>query len=222
MSFKQLPLVRFVIPFVLGIILAIYHGFSLNIVLGIFFICFLVYIIEVIISARKVFYNRHYFLTDFLLYVCLFLGGILLVIFHTDLNYKDHFHYQDQNNAVYIVEVISPIHIKPKSVQCEVEVKKMTYNDKIVLTNGKALAYFEKTNLSLDLLPGDLLQLNTNWKTIKPASNPSQFNYKLFLQFHQIYDQAYINKDNWELLSRNHYSVFSISNRCRNHFLNLF
>ena len=221
-NFKQIPLIRFIIPFILGIILGIYQDFSSSIFFSLFLFCFVLYTIGVFIRRYRIFYGRYYFFHEGILHICLFLGGIVIVIFNTDYNYKDHYKYQDHKGAIYHVEISSPIHIKPRSIQCEVEIKKMIYKDKSVKTCGKGIVYFEKSYSSLNLLPGDMVQLNANWNTVKKSSNPGQFNYKLFLRFHQIYDQMYVNKENWNLISRNNYSIFNISNRCRNYFLDLF
>ena len=222
MTTHQIPLLRFLIPFILGIILSIYQEWSSNFFNYTFIVLWIIYGLGGIIRRNKKKYFSNYYFHEITLYLCFLFGGICIVIFHTDLNYNDHFHYQNKENVIYIAELDSPIANKLRSVQCKVRINKIIHENKVAHVNGKALLYIEKSSSSLDLLPGDIIQFSTNFNKVNKPVNPGQFNYQLFLQFHQIYDQSYIKKDQWKLISRDEYSIFNFSNRARNYFLSLF
>ena len=222
MTTHQIPLLRFLIPFILGIILSIYQKWSSDFFLYIFILLVLNFGFIAYVRIQKDNYISNFYAHDILLYLCFFFGGISVVVFKTDLNYNDHFHYQNKENVIYIAELDSPIANKLRSVQCKVRINKIIHENKVAHVNGKALLYIEKSSSSLDLLPGDIIQFTTNFKKVNKPVNPGQFNYQLFLQFHQIYDQSYIKKDQWKLISRYEYSIFNFSNRARNYFLSLF
>jgi competence protein ComEC len=63
----------------------------------------------------------------------------------------------------------------------------------------------------------------SNFTEVRPPQNPSEFNYKLFLSFHNIYQQAYIPSENWKLLQRDQGNpVLSASYSLREYLLNIF
>jgi len=81
-------------------------------------------------------------------------------------------------------------------------------NDRIV--NGKILvnAQLDKNNIVI----GDVIYLNTNFREIKKPINPYQFNYQKYLEKKQIYHQITINKNDYILI--NH--INSINARINN------
>ena len=222
MTTHHFPLLRMLLPFVAGIILAIYQEWSSLIYVSIFIVIVFLFGLVLFLSRYKKKYLHDISFIDLLLPVSFFFGGICIVFFQTDLHYNNHFHNYDNNHSIYEVELIAPINIKPKSVQCKVRVVRIIKDQKMISVNGKALLYIEKSEESLNLLNGDQLSINTNWSAIKEPTNPGQFNYQLFLKFHQIYDQSYLKADQWELIGRNKHSLYNFSNRCRNYFLELF
>ncbi len=221
-NFRQIPLIRFLFPFVLGIIFGIYQDTSFHIFFDLFIVLFFLFVLGVFLRKYFIVYNRYYYLHELVLYGSLFFGGLITVISHTDHFYNAHYQNFDQKSITYQIQIDKPIRIKPRSVQCEVEVTNLISSNSNINTCGKALLYIEKDSSSLDLLQGDVLKLKTKLSEVKEPTNPGQFNYKLFLQFHQIQDQGYVSKGEWMLIERNNHSIFNIANRCRNYFLAMF
>ena len=77
-------------------------------------------------------------------------------------------------------------------------------HDSIISTEGTLLVYLQKDSLSKNLSIGDTLLLFAQLNDIAGAKNPGQFNYQRFLQFHQIYHQAYCSSEWWQLVGKNH------------------
>ena len=219
--FREIPLLPYLIPFVFGVIVGIYLATSSSIVCLIFivFICLLVFFIKAEFFYSKL--NKVSFLLDLVIILSFFIGGVILVQFHNKLNYANYFENYSNAQSVYKVQIIKPIRIKAKSVQCEVEIFKVINRDSVFSVKGRSLLYLEKNFESLALLQGDKIEFNTNWIKIKPPQNPGQFNYQKYLIFHQIYNQSYLDKNSWKLIQRNSYNPYTFSNICRNYFLNV-
>ena len=218
---RKIPLLSYLIPFVFGIIVEIYLSTSSLIIPVIFIV---VISLLVLVLKAKCFHssiNKSPFLLDLLLIVLFFIGGVILVQFHNKLNYANYFENYNNKQSVYNVQIIKPLRVKPKSVQCEVEIFKVVNSDSDFCVNGRALLYLEKNLKSLALLQGDKIEFKAKWIKIKPPQNPGQFNYQKYLRFHQIYSQSYLDDDSWKLINRNNYNPYTFSNKCRNYFLNL-
>ncbi|MFL2570914.1 MAG: ComEC/Rec2 family competence protein [Parvicellaceae bacterium] len=158
---------------------------------------------------------------DVLFLLLFFIGGIVLVEYHQESNYKSHFSNIISSNAIYSGKVVAPISVKNKSVRCEVKIVNLIDSNLMYSVSGRALVYIEKDKRSLSILQGDNLDFCANWHDIDPPSNPGQFNYKSYLSFHQINRQAYLDSASWKIASRNLKNPFTFSNLMRNYFLAL-
>ena len=110
------------------------------------------------------------------------MGGMVLVQFHTKSNYENYFKNYKNSKSLHRVQIIKPIRIKTKSIQCEVEVLELINNDSSFSVNGRALLYLEKNFESLALLQGDIIEFKTKWNNVNPPKNPGQFNYQRYLK----------------------------------------
>ncbi|MDG2369742.1 MAG: ComEC/Rec2 family competence protein [Flavobacteriales bacterium] len=174
------------------------------------------------ISRRIAFILNDYpILINLVIIFLFFIGGMVLVQFHTKSNYANYFKNYSNSESVHRVQIINPIRIKAKSVQCEVDVVKIIRSDSSFAVNGRALLYLEKNFESLALLQGDVIEFKTKWNNIKPPQNPGQFNYQRYLKFNHIYCQSFLKSHSWNLVDRNIYNLFTFSNICRNYFLNV-
>ena len=219
LSLKHIPLVRYLLPFILGIIIAIYQEISSYYFILIFIFFLLSYIIGVINRFIKINYKRNYYLQEFILNGTLFFSGIMIVMYHSNYNYDNYYKNYDYKSVHTVLKIISPIKIKNKTVQFEAETKEIMSSKIRAKTIGKVLVYLEKDSSSINLLPSDEIIVNTTWKDIKKANNPKQFNYKRFLKFHQITQQAYVSSLDWKLLDRYNYNLLNIATKCRNKIL---
>lgn len=220
-TLRHIPLVRFLVPFILGIIFAIYQDAGSSVFFILFIICSIIYVTGIYLRKYRINYDRYYFLHECLLFICFFIGGIVIVIQQSDHNYEDYYRNHYQKGAISIVEIIQPVHIKSRSVECEVEIKKLVVNKSQIFTSGKALLYLKIDSNSLALLPGDVLKVKADWIDVKPPSNPGQFNYRNFLKFRQI-EQQYYSYKNWELLHSDPNSMYRFASESRNYLLSLF
>ena len=167
LSLKHIPLVRYLLPFILGIIIAIYQEISSYYFILIFIFFLLSYIIGVINRFIKINYKRNYYLQEFILNGTLFFSGIMIVMYHSNYNYDNYYKNYDYKSVHTVLKIISPIKIKNKTVQFEAETKEIMSSKIRAKTIGKVLVYLEKDSSSINLLPSDEIIVNTTWKDIK-------------------------------------------------------
>jgi len=73
-------------------------------------------------------------------------------------------------------------------------------NKNSIPTSIKCLIYLAKDSLAKMLVYGDVLKINTRLSEINPPQNPHEFNYRKYLKNRNIYHQAYLNKDAWQII----------------------
>lgn len=220
---NQAPLVRLILPFIAGIIAAIYFPFNYTYSLLIIF--FLLAIIGLIVSIPKFYisYKKSWWF-GILIYVALFVSAYQLTINNT-ITFQPNYFARDgriDSCSFYHCKILESIQEKEKSVKAIVNIKSIEHNGKWETCSGKAIVYFKKDARSLQLNYGDELLVKAEMKEVQPPQNPSQFNYKEFLRFHNIQHQAYVKPSNWVFTGINSSNIFvSTSLRLRNSLLDV-
>jgi competence protein ComEC len=208
----QIPMVRLVIPFLAGILLALCIDISINnIIFTTFVLSSLVFLISVNFLYKTSYQNRWIFgaTVAFLLIIL----GIKTIEVHNQLNDKNHFSYLHSNQGQAIIKVTESVTEKNNSFQLNGNVIYIIGQDSTYSTIGKIVIYLEKDSLASKIRYGDIIITEFNFNETQPPSNPNQFNYKKFLANNNIFHQAYrrsgewyntgINKGNWLLSNAN-------------------
>ena len=192
--FKAVPVLRILIPFLIGIILNLIGLGSLNFIglIGIITIlCFVVYQrLFKSINKQIVFY-----------FVLLLLGYL-----HTNTHRKNLYlnHYSKFSNEHSRVIITSISEVKAKSIKVFADVVQI--GD--VNSCGKILLYFKKDSSSLKLKYGDDISTILNCRTIENIPN-SNFDYKQYLANKQVYQQAYLKSGDWKLIATHQGNIFT-------------
>jgi competence protein ComEC len=201
---NQAPLVRLILPFIGGIITAIYYPFQHFYLFLLSLLLLIAFGVLVLVPAFYVTYKKSWWF-GLLTYCTLFLLAFQVTTANT---IRLNFNYFQKNNSsdtvvFYKVKLIEPVQEKQKSVKAVVQIQTIKQKTGWKSVEGKALLYFQKNNRSFHLNYGDELVVKTVLKEIEPPQNPSQFNYKQFLSFHNIYHQAYVSDNNWLYTGKN-------------------
>jgi len=193
---NQAPLVRLLLPFLVGIIIAVYFPVQLHAILVYASCLFVALAAIVLIPKFKIAYSRLFWF-GLLLNVSLFIFGYQLTLFHTQKYSPNHFsNYCSENNIVYARLADSFIE-KEKSLKAVVEVLAVRDGNEWRRSTGKAMMHFKKNADALNLKHGDELIIQTQFKEVAAPQNPGEFNYKRFLSFHNIWQQAYVSDKGW-------------------------
>jgi competence protein ComEC len=196
------PFSRICIPFLLGVIFEIYFPnfqFKHLYISGTLFFVFLLSVFFVKNIRKQWFFGA-------LVVVMMYSFGHNYVGVYTKINHDTHYkhHLDNSVKSTFLLKITQPLLEKPKSVQVKGEVLGLFNHDSIISTEGTLLVYLQKDSLSKNLSIGDTLLLFAQLNDIAGAKNPGQFNYQRFLQFHQIYHQAYCSSEWWQLVGKNH------------------
>jgi len=205
----QLPLVKLVFPFVIGIIIGIYTPFYAIIFWASFGLLFLLassILIRKNFSIKKL--QQKTLTSSFLLWLNIFLVGILLSQFHKQIESKNHFSKHYENESLLEIQILNPVNFKSKSAKIEAKVLSVLKQDTLVKTSGKLLLYLEKDSLAENLQYGDIIIVKTRINELSEPMNPHEFNYKQYMSFKNIYHQAYSKKTNWKHTQTNNGNKF--------------
>lgn len=201
------PLVRLFIPFLTGIIAAVYFPFQFDCLF--FLIIFLTLIISaiVLIPALSISYKRSYWF-GVLLNATLFITAYQLSILKTEKFNADHFSKSMDSTSYVYVRLKEPYLEKENTLKVVMEILGVKKGNDWKPTSGKAMIYFQKDARSLQLNYGDELLLKANFVEVPKPQNPGEYDYKRFLAFHNICQQAYIKKNDWIYTGNNTANTF--------------
>ena len=197
-DFHQIPIVRLIIPLIIGIIFQTQFSFDLKYSFHI--ILFFSSLYFILIKIKKL--NSNYkarWLPGILIFIILFFVGIETVILQNKKNTSE----KTENNGLVIATVIKQPQEKPKSIKLIVEVNSIKKNKQWENTNGKAIVYLEKDSLSKKIEMGNKIIFNSLLSEIKNSGNPDEFDYRKYMKYHLISRQTYIKSKNWKIISEN-------------------
>ncbi len=196
-TFSNIPFVRLVLPFILGIVFCRYFP-ELPIIWVISGICFLFICLLVfqLIPALRSKYSLAPF-WGIALNIILFISAFALTSQHAVKN--DYF---TNNKSGYLLgEIIEQPTEKEKSIKTVLEIQAIRSNNEWISTDGKVILYFQKDKKSSSLKNGDRIIFEPSLQEIENAGNPKEFDYKQYLAFHLITHQAYLKSANWKMVS---------------------
>ena len=193
---RHIPLFRFLLPLILGILLA--NNFFIRIEVILILAVFLT-----ICSVSLHFYTKRKLnrkliqVNSVLLILLLFLGGWLISYYHNQIYSPKHFSHKKAANA-YLVRVVNNPSVKPKSVSLEVEVLEVLDTSASFPCIGKAQLFVALDSASKTIAYGDELLVANKLKKIAKPANPYQFDFKKYYSTKNIYHNGFITSDNWQ------------------------
>ncbi len=129
----------------------------------------------------------------------------MLVIWKNDLRNNPGWYAYNVNDSSHLMLMIEePLVEKNKSFKTTASVK-MILNDSVIIpVKGKLLLYFAKDSNVNYPRYGDYILCENNLQWIKNSGNPGAFNYERYAAFQGIFQQTYLQKKSWNILSLNH------------------
>ncbi len=214
----KIPLIRLIIPFIAGIIFSVKININVNIYL-LFLPVFLTILFIVINSIKKI--SQKFFFPQFAgiyFYILLFLSGILIVD-----NTKKPNNITNAKNG-FIIGTVSEIpQDKNKSVKTIIEINNIFNGKEWLASDGKTIIYLEKNKKSQKLNIGDRIIFNPSFNEISNKNNPNEFDYKSYLMFHLISQQAFLKSNNWKKINiESKFDLQIFSQKLRTKLLNIY
>lgn len=198
----QYPFIRLIIPFVIGISVAIKNDQPFHLPLFILPTIFFIYFTTVLLFKKKRNYSFRW-ISGVLIYLFLLAAGFELTLLRTPkFNSSNISKIDDQSNFL-MVQVTEPISERQQTFK--IVAKLIGYHDTLSWKqcSGKLILYFEKDSLVQFVQYGDQLFVHSQLNEVGSPKNPEEFNYKKYLSNKGIYNQAYVKAENWEILARN-------------------
>lgn len=186
---REIPFVKILIPFLAGILVALYFPsiqFSNRLLLVVPFL---------LIAARH--HDRYYRrYVSFLLTLLLFGAGLLFLQSRNELTRPDHFSHQ--TSAYLAVCINETPQVKKNLVRFPVKVE-WAGKQKVC---GKLLVTIVNDSLALKLQYGDRLLIPYYFKETESPGNPGEFDYKAYLANKNIYHYTFLQEGRWKLLKQ--------------------
>ena len=137
-----------------------------------------------------------------LIYINLALAGASLTSLKYQNTDKTANLLTETNNQILIGEIIEPTQIKERSIKAILNIKGIKNQNNWTAGNGKVIIYLQKDSLSNLLNVGDLISFEPKLENVPPPKNPNEFDFRKYLSFHLIHQQAFLRSNNWKLIQQ--------------------
>ena len=206
---SKTPFVRLLICLVAGIVLQWQLQISFSYLITAFTIFFSAIIVYFFLS-NKIKYGFSYLSGIFISFFIVVIGGILVWLHDVrhDANWIGH-HYKDSSFVVVTIE--EPLVEKANSYKALASVNSLSNHHQFKKTSGQIILYFKKDSTIKTLHYGSQIVFNKPLQQIKNGGNPGSFNYKQYSLFQGITHQAYLTKNDFEILpeeNKNDFEAF--------------
>ncbi len=220
LSINHIPLLRLLVPFVGGIIAVVYLNLNLYHILYVFGIGLILYLITLNIKNL----NTHYkirWIYGVLLYLNFALAGGCL----TALKYNqstDSINPQNNKDQLIIGKIIEAPQIKEKTVKAILSIKGIKQKDQWVNNKGKVIIYLQNDSLSKSIEIGDIISFEPKLENVPPPKNPNEFDFRKYLSYHLIHQQAFLRSNNWKFIQKApHQSIIKTAQNIRKYLINI-
>ncbi|CAM1333983.1 ComEC/Rec2 family competence protein [Tenacibaculum aestuariivivum] len=158
---------------------------------------------------KKVKAKIYYTIITNLLFVFI---GISTTFIHNPKNYDSYYKHHITDNSSIVLQIHKVL-------------KSGNYNHKYIVdviqidtkkTVGTILLNLKKDSISSTLKVDDLIFTKTEFKKLRTPLNPYQFDYSNYLSKKYVYQQVFINSDNYQKLIKNNTSIYGLSEKIRN------
>jgi len=195
---KQMPFVRIIIPFVLGIVAQWYARPPVSIAIILFVLSALLIVFISLLPVRWMFRMRSW--QGLLLHIAMAALGALAVYKQDARNNKDWIgHFYNDTSAV-IVTLQEPLQEKPKSYKAEAAISYQKTSNGWQPVTGKIILYFEKSDTAPAVAYGSTLIIKKPLQPIKNSGNPGAFDYERYNCFRGIHYQLFLKSDEYAVL----------------------
>ena len=220
---NRLPLLRILLPFILGISLSLTFNFIVNIGESIIVGFALILIFFSLIYKRFIRNYKYRWVFGLCVNVFLIIYGLKITNDYKEVNCKSDFsHFRSKQDTV-IATIIDPVLERSNSFKVLLSFNAVKKNNEFIPVTGRAMTYFVKDSVAAQLKYGDRLILVAGFSEVKAPQNPEEFNYKKYLSMQSVFSQGYVKSGYWELLSSNNGNWFKLQAlKIRNTFLQIF
>lgn len=156
-------------------------------------------IVTLFFTLVPFFYKKYEWRWMYGLFFCLltFCLTQAYVFVYSSINKPNHFLKYPTENTVYLLRISESCHQKSNSYRVNGEVKAIIRNKTFTNCSGEVLINIVSKDITKVPVYGDYIITNAKVEEIAAPQNPSQFNYKEYLSFHNIYSRFTLIKSNY-------------------------
>lgn len=194
-SLRPVPFFRLILPFIGGILCAMYAGVKVEFLLWTLPIIF---VISILISRLKGHFSKRW-MYGVLLTLLFFLLGFIRYNQTYELNSAQHFSHQIlSKTSVFEAEITDMPVVKNERLKVQLKILKTgSENKESVPADGNLLAYLDLDSLSQNLSYGDRIFFRGKPTQIRLPGNPVAFDYRKYLHTQNIHYQLFISESDW-------------------------
>lgn len=221
MELQRTPLLRIVLPFIIGLLINYYYVIPFpTILIGLgFSLLLLLYFM-----FAKSNHQTKLSLTGWAgiaINFALFFAGSFSSYNSNALNNSNHLTYTNNYQKLW-VRIVSPPEEKAKTHKIVANVKQVFNGDTLHITTGKILLYLSKTGFDSTIKYGDYLLVNNTLNPPPTAIGVDSFNYAKWLSYQNIYYQGFLKTNDYIRTDKNSTNpIFSFGYDTRNYFDNI-
>lgn len=203
---QRMPMLKLLLPFMLGITLSYYFKLGLVITASFFALGILFFAVFSLLPLHLK-YTLQWLKTTAI--VLLFIGsGALILYCYSGSAQLDNVASRYEQQPV-IATVQAPLVNKPKSYKALVSLEAVYKNHEWQAVTGKAFVYFKKDSTTPNLTYGSKILITKALTPINNLGNPGGFNYQEYCSFQHIYYQAFINDNQYQVLTSTNSNSFT-------------
>ncbi len=212
MKVFDFPLVKLTICLIIGIVIGAIYNVSLKVSLvttG----SLLVLLLIAYLFSRHTFKKTIWF--GLAGYMTMISVGIATLNFHNELIYKQHYthNYELKSSEIHAIQLEITEALKSNSSYNRYYAEVITINSSKAI--GKLLLNIKKDSLSIPLQVDTQLLLKAKLQELYPPLNPHQFDYKAYLNNHDIYAQVYTDTNNLIIENTEMHSIYGYADNIR-------
>ena len=217
-NWKEIPFVRFLLPFATGISLSVFLDNNHNLwYVSLVLLCLL----RLILVFRKVPFQFR-LIHGIVANILLFLIGYLWCFHYNELHKASHFEKHLEGENIIIGKIANSPEVG-KYIKARFSVLQIGgIDDSLKNCSGTLLIYIKKDSIS-DLNYGDILAIRGRLQKVDEPKNPFAFNYQRYLYFQNIHYQIFANSSkNWKVLAKDQGSyIHNKTIQVRKYFLSV-
>ena len=200
MFWSRFPFVRIIIPFILGIVTAVYFNLTQPLPFFVFLIIYLLGSLHLLILRKKL-SHRFRWMNGLVIIVLFVITGYQIKVLSDPAYYSSYFGHHLSKKSTFYCTLAEPVRATEKTYKAIVKINEIKDSTSWHLTSGKAILYLEKDSLAKQLSYGDLILVTGSLSGIGPPMNPGEFDYKTYLKNQYIEYRAYISKNHWKFMA---------------------
>ncbi len=196
---SRIPLVRLIIPFIAGILIA--SDFTFSFAEGLT----MLWIPALLVLAGGIFYGVWFTYSSRWLYG----SFIILFMFCGGYIFAGWKHMQEdkalavisEDEQLYLARLDKAFEMRERS--CRGMITLISVRDSIAWqdVNTKIMVYTEPDSSLIEVKTGTFILIRARLKPVRPPANPGEFNYKEYLARKGIFHSTYLKKGQWHISS---------------------